>query len=70
MVDYPSTAKFLTAEERAFVIQRQRMSKVPFLGSLMENVCVVREGAKDEGHHVSRQVWAAFTDWQVRRGLS
>ncbi|KIJ16563.1 hypothetical protein PAXINDRAFT_75726 [Paxillus involutus ATCC 200175] len=65
MVDYPSTAKFLTAEERAFVIQRQRMSKVPFLGSLMENVCVVREGAKDEGHHVSRQVWAAFTDWQV-----
>ncbi|KAF8838719.1 MFS general substrate transporter [Paxillus ammoniavirescens] len=48
MVDYPSTAKFLTAEERAFVIQRQ-----------------LREGAKDEGHHVSRQVWAAFTDWQV-----
>ncbi|KIK95819.1 hypothetical protein PAXRUDRAFT_826631 [Paxillus rubicundulus Ve08.2h10] len=48
MVDYPSTAKFLTAEERAFVIRRQ-----------------LREGAKDEGDDVSRQVRAAFTDWQV-----
>ncbi|KAF8840161.1 MFS nicotinic acid transporter Tna1 [Paxillus ammoniavirescens] len=48
MVDYPSTAKFLTAEERSFVIEKQG-----------------RDEPQDEGHTMSQQVWAAFTDWQV-----
>ncbi|KAF8838016.1 MFS general substrate transporter [Paxillus ammoniavirescens] len=50
MVDYPSTAKFLTAEERSFVIARR-----------LEG----RDEARDEEHDMSQQVWAAFTDWQV-----
>ncbi|KIJ64862.1 hypothetical protein HYDPIDRAFT_153698 [Hydnomerulius pinastri MD-312] len=48
MVDYPSTAKFLTPEERVFVIQKQRC-----------------DAAKEEEDHIARQVWAAFTEWQV-----
>ncbi|KAF8840165.1 MFS general substrate transporter [Paxillus ammoniavirescens] len=47
-VDYPATAKFLTAEERSFVIEKKG-----------------RDDAEDEEQHVSQQVWAAFTDWQV-----
>ncbi|KAF8836782.1 MFS general substrate transporter [Paxillus ammoniavirescens] len=50
MVDYPSTAKFLTEEQRSFVIQRRRCDTV-------QN--------QDDGQHAAQQVWEAFTDWQV-----
>ncbi|KAF8836783.1 MFS general substrate transporter [Paxillus ammoniavirescens] len=50
MVDYPSTAKFLTEEQRSFVIQKRRYDTVQ---------------DQDDGQHVAQQVWEAFTDWQV-----
>ncbi|KIJ13999.1 hypothetical protein PAXINDRAFT_169967 [Paxillus involutus ATCC 200175] len=50
MVDYPSTAKFLTQEQRSFVIQKRRYDTVQ---------------DQDDGQHAARQVWEAFTDWQV-----
>ncbi|KIJ64854.1 hypothetical protein HYDPIDRAFT_132016 [Hydnomerulius pinastri MD-312] len=53
MVDYPSTAMFLTPEERVFVVQKQSAAQLR---------C---DAAKEEEDHVARQVWAAFTDWQV-----
>ncbi|KIK92853.1 hypothetical protein PAXRUDRAFT_12991 [Paxillus rubicundulus Ve08.2h10] len=52
--DYPSTAKFLTTQERSFVIEQHRCS----------------DDAQDEEEDMSQQVWAAFTDWQVEVVLS
>ncbi|KAH7882599.1 MFS general substrate transporter [Phlebopus sp. FC_14] len=49
MVDYPDTAKFLSLEERAFIIEKQKC-----------------DATSDEDGHMVQQVWAAFTDWQVR----
>ncbi|KAF8834546.1 hypothetical protein BDN67DRAFT_985238 [Paxillus ammoniavirescens] len=49
MVDYPSTAKFLTPEERSFIIEKRGHD----------------DDAQDDEQDVSQQVWAAFTDWQV-----
>ncbi|KAF9218562.1 MFS general substrate transporter [Gyrodon lividus] len=51
MVDDPSTAKFLTAEERSFVIQQRGRTSIG--------------ATQEEDHHAAQQVWAAFTDWQV-----
>ncbi|KAF8836664.1 MFS general substrate transporter [Paxillus ammoniavirescens] len=50
MADYPSTAKFLTEEQRSFVIQKRRRDTVQ---------------DQDDGQHAARQIWEAFTDWQV-----
>ncbi|KIK93184.1 hypothetical protein PAXRUDRAFT_829217 [Paxillus rubicundulus Ve08.2h10] len=50
MADYPSTAKFLTEEQRSFVIQKRRRDTVQ---------------DQDDGQHAGQQVWEAFTDWQV-----
>ncbi|KIK93186.1 hypothetical protein PAXRUDRAFT_829222 [Paxillus rubicundulus Ve08.2h10] len=50
MVDYPSTAKFLTKEQRSFVIQKRRRDTLQ---------------DQDDGQHAAQQVWEAFTDWQV-----
>jgi len=50
MVDYPSTANFLTTDERSFVTARYLEGG---------------DDAQDEEHYMSQQVWAAFTDWQV-----
>ncbi|KIJ08924.1 hypothetical protein PAXINDRAFT_17974 [Paxillus involutus ATCC 200175] len=49
MVDYPSTAKFLTPEERSFIIEKRGHD----------------DDAQDEEQDMSQQVWAAFTDRQV-----
>jgi len=49
MVDYPHTAKFLTEEERSYLVQRQ-------WGDAAQG---------EEDHGVAQQVWAAITDWQV-----
>ncbi|KAF8833358.1 MFS general substrate transporter [Paxillus ammoniavirescens] len=49
MVDYPSTAKFLTPEERSFIIEKRGHD----------------DDAQDDEQDMSQQVWAAFTDWQV-----
>ncbi|KAF9233956.1 MFS general substrate transporter [Melanogaster broomeanus] len=49
MVDYPSTAKFLTDDERSFVIETQARDAV--IG--------------EDLHGVAKQVWAGITDWQV-----
>ncbi|KAF9243452.1 MFS general substrate transporter, partial [Melanogaster broomeanus] len=56
MVDYPSTARFLTAEERSTMT------------SLIINglcVCTVRRAAHDQEQGAVPQIIAAFTDWQV-----
>ncbi|KIJ13998.1 hypothetical protein PAXINDRAFT_13121 [Paxillus involutus ATCC 200175] len=50
MADYPSTAKFLTEEQQSFVIQKRRRDTIQ---------------DQDDGQHAARQVWEAFTDWQV-----
>ncbi|KAF8876866.1 major facilitator superfamily domain-containing protein [Infundibulicybe gibba] len=50
LVDFPVKAKFLTPEERAFVIWRRRY----------ENSSV-----GEEEHFETRHVWAALSDWQV-----
>ncbi|KIK77706.1 hypothetical protein PAXRUDRAFT_834903 [Paxillus rubicundulus Ve08.2h10] len=49
MVDYPCTAKFLTAEERSFIMEKRGFDDVQ----------------DEEDRNVSQQVWATFTDWQV-----
>ncbi|KIK74452.1 hypothetical protein PAXRUDRAFT_835973, partial [Paxillus rubicundulus Ve08.2h10] len=49
MADYPCTAKFLTSEERSFIMEKQGLDDV--------------RGEKDRD--VSQQIWATFTDWQV-----
>ncbi|KAG1850813.1 MFS general substrate transporter [Suillus subalutaceus] len=51
LVDFPDTAKFLTPEERAFVVWR----KVKYDNS----------SVGEEERFASRHVWAAFRDWQV-----
>jgi hypothetical protein len=69
MVDYPSTAKFLTEEQRSFVIQKRRGSfnVTSSLPPLMMTVHTGRDTVQDQddGQHAARQVWEAFTDWQV-----
>ncbi|KAM5545341.1 hypothetical protein V8D89_000954, partial [Ganoderma adspersum] len=50
LVDFPDTARFLTPEERAYVIQRKKF----------DNSTV----GEDE-HFELRHVWEAITDWQV-----
>ncbi|KAF8626636.1 hypothetical protein AX15_004776 [Amanita polypyramis BW_CC] len=50
MVDLPTTAKFLTPQERAFVIYQKKL----------ENSTV-----GEEEHLEMRHIWAALTDWQV-----
>ncbi|KAJ2928539.1 hypothetical protein H1R20_g8555, partial [Candolleomyces eurysporus] len=50
MVDFPSTSKFLTPEEKQFILDEQRK----FQSSLGE-----------EEHFEPRHFWEAVTDWQV-----
>lgn len=50
MVDFPSTAKFLTPEERAYVIWRKKYDN---------------SSVGEEEHFSMRHISAAFTDWQV-----
>ncbi|KAF8625350.1 hypothetical protein AX15_005428 [Amanita polypyramis BW_CC] len=50
LVDFPVSAKFLTPEERAFVIYQKKL----------EN-----SGVGEEEHFELRHFWAAVTDWQV-----
>ncbi|KAG0694934.1 MFS general substrate transporter [Suillus ampliporus] len=54
VLDFPATAKFLTLEERAFVIWKKKY----------DNSSV----GEEEGF-AARHVWAAFGDWQVRYRL-
>ncbi|KAG0694942.1 MFS general substrate transporter [Suillus ampliporus] len=50
MVDFPDTAKFLTPEERAFVIWKKKYDN---------------SSVGEEEEFAARHVWAAFGDWQV-----
>ncbi|KAH7928130.1 MFS general substrate transporter [Leucogyrophana mollusca] len=50
LADFPQTAKFLTAEERAFVVAKNKYDHSP---------------SGEEDRFEARHVWAAFTDWQV-----
>ncbi|KAJ7045932.1 MFS general substrate transporter [Mycena alexandri] len=50
LVDFPAMAKFLTPEERAFVVQRKKYD-FSTLG--------------EEGHFETRHLLEALTDWQV-----
>ncbi|KAJ3484973.1 hypothetical protein NLI96_g5276 [Meripilus lineatus] len=50
LVDFPSTAKFLTPEERAYVIWRKKYDN---------------SSVGEEEHFEMRHLFAAFTDWQV-----
>ncbi|KAM6495346.1 MFS general substrate transporter [Amanita muscaria] len=50
LVDFPATARFLTPEERSFVIHKQKME--------YSNV-------GEEEHFEFRHIWAAITDWQL-----
>ncbi|KAF9233964.1 major facilitator superfamily domain-containing protein [Melanogaster broomeanus] len=49
MVDHPSTAEFLTEEERLIVIEQIGSGAAP----------------ENNEHGAVQQIWAAFTDWQV-----
>ncbi|EMD36671.1 hypothetical protein CERSUDRAFT_94946 [Gelatoporia subvermispora B] len=50
LVDFPSTAAFLTPEERAYVIWRKKYDN---------------SSVGEEEHFEMRHLWSAFTDWQV-----
>lgn len=50
LVDLPDTAKFLTPEERAFVVWRKKYDN---------------SSVGEEEKFAARHVWAAFRDWQV-----
>ncbi|KZS88571.1 MFS general substrate transporter [Sistotremastrum niveocremeum HHB9708] len=50
LVDFPSTAKFLTPEERAYVIWKKKYDN---------------SSVGEEEHFAWRFVWAAAKDWQV-----
>ncbi|EIN06839.1 MFS general substrate transporter [Punctularia strigosozonata HHB-11173 SS5] len=50
LVDFPDTAKFLTPEERAWVIQRKKYDN---------------SSVGEEEHFAFRHIIDAFTDWQV-----
>ncbi|EMD35571.1 hypothetical protein CERSUDRAFT_157398 [Gelatoporia subvermispora B] len=50
LVDFPSTASFLTLEERAYIIWRKKYDN---------------SSVGEEEHFEVRHLWAAFTDWQV-----
>jgi len=50
LVDFPPTAKFLTPEERAFVIWRKKYDN---------------SSVGEEEHFEMRHFWAALLDWQV-----
>ncbi|KAF8337154.1 MFS general substrate transporter, partial [Amanita rubescens] len=50
IVDTPSSAKFLTAEQRAFVIHRKKQDTA---------------GIGEEEQLEARHLWAALSDWQV-----
>ena len=69
MVDYPSSARFLTERERSFIIQRRGAYQLGMMSPLLSRlICtsgIVKHAAQDEERHISKQVWAACTDWQV-----
>ncbi|KAI0922612.1 hypothetical protein AcW1_002787 [Taiwanofungus camphoratus] len=50
LVDFPNTAKFLTPEERAYVIWKKKYDN---------------SSVGEEEHFEPRHLWAAFSDWQV-----
>ena len=68
LVDFPDTAKFLTLEERAFVVHKKSKYK---LKSTRANVLIARFSEYDnssvgeEEHFKARHVTQAMTDWQV-----
>uniref|UniRef100_A0A8H7XRE6 MFS general substrate transporter n=1 Tax=Psilocybe cubensis TaxID=181762 RepID=A0A8H7XRE6_PSICU len=50
LVDFPATAKFLTLEERAFIVHTKKYDN---------------SSVGEEEHFEMRHLWAAITDWQV-----
>lgn len=50
MVDFPSTAKFLTPEERSYVVWRKKYDN---------------SSVGEEEHFEMRHFWSAVSDWQV-----
>ncbi|TBU37694.1 MFS general substrate transporter [Dichomitus squalens] len=50
LVDFPNTARFLTPEERTYVIHRKKVDN---------------SSVGEDEHFALRHVWEAFTDWQV-----
>ncbi|KDQ51627.1 hypothetical protein JAAARDRAFT_139858 [Jaapia argillacea MUCL 33604] len=60
LVDFPTTAKFLTPEEKAYIIWRKSESKLLLRRPQYDNSSV-----GEEEHFAFRHVRAAFSDWQV-----
>ncbi|KAG2353815.1 MFS nicotinic acid transporter Tna1 [Suillus spraguei] len=50
LVDFPSTAKFLTQEERAFVVWKKKYDN---------------SSVGEDERFMTRHVWAALRDWQI-----
>jgi len=72
LVDFPQTAKFLTPDERAFVIWRKSMSLFAMSELIIRTVSFFLIHAEydnssvgEEEKFAARHVWAAFADWQV-----
>ncbi|PPR02802.1 hypothetical protein CVT26_009588 [Gymnopilus dilepis] len=51
LVDFPSTATFLTPEERSYIVHKKKYDN---------------SSVGEEEHFEMRHLWAAVTDWQVR----
>ncbi|KIN94861.1 hypothetical protein M404DRAFT_17159 [Pisolithus tinctorius Marx 270] len=64
MVDYPSTAKFLTPKEQQYITQRRGEHLYPS-GAFQTCNEAAEFSEVDEKGDVAAQVRAAFTDWQV-----
>lgn len=66
LVDFPVTAKFLTPEERAFVVWTKSKC-VGQLTMIPSNAISEYDNSSvgEEEHFKSRHLYQAFTDWQV-----
>jgi hypothetical protein len=68
MIDFPDTAKFLSPEERAFIIWRKSKLISALNGRNDSYVSSEYDNSSvgEEERFAVRHIWAAFTDWKVR----
>lgn len=68
LVDFPDTAKFLTLEERAFLIWRKSKLNSRFW-EIGYDICISsgydNSSVGEEEKFAVKYIWAAFADWQV-----
>jgi hypothetical protein len=70
-VDFPSTASFLTPEERAFIIEKKSKTSLPTRYPIPVTYGYVRyveydnSSVGEEEHFATRHIVAALTDWQL-----